>query len=33
MDKYFAEICEYLAKTDDAKNISKFLESLLTPKR
>ncbi len=32
MDKHFAEICEFLAKTDDSKTISRFLESLLTPK-
>ncbi|MHB2150409.1 Trp family transcriptional regulator [Calditrichota bacterium LG25] len=32
MDKHFSEICEFLAKTDDAKTIARFLESLLTPK-
>ncbi len=32
MDSNLSEICQYLAKTDDAKTIFKFLESLLTPK-
>ncbi|MCD6376754.1 MAG: hypothetical protein J7L94_14595 [Caldisericaceae bacterium] len=32
MDKNLLEICQYLANSNNAKTIYKFLESLLTPK-